>query len=54
MNRLPLFVLLAVIQGSVAIAAEPVTINVWPGKPPGETTKLYLAWSVMRHLSGAA
>ena len=42
MNRLPLFVLLAVIQGAVAIAAEPVTINVWPGKPPGETKELAL------------
>ena len=37
MNRLPIFVFLAAICGSVANAAEPVTINVWPGKPPGET-----------------
>lgn len=40
MNRMQLFVLLAVIHSSVVIAAEPVTHNVWPSKPPGETKEL--------------
>jgi acetyl esterase/lipase len=37
MKRLSLLVLLAAICGSSVIAAEPLTINVWPGQPPGET-----------------
>ncbi|MEK6260011.1 MAG: alpha/beta hydrolase [Planctomycetota bacterium] len=40
MKRLSLLVLLAATCGSAAIAAEPLTINVWPGKPPGETKLL--------------
>ena len=40
MKRLPLMLLLAMTCGSVVIAAEPLTINVWPGKPPGETKEL--------------
>ena len=40
MNRLPMIVLMAAISGSVASAAEPIAINVWPGKPPGETKEL--------------
>ena len=40
MKALPLFASLAVICGSIAAGAEPSTINVWPGKPPGETKEL--------------
>lgn len=37
MKRLLLLVLLAATCCSVVVAAEPLTINVWPGKPPGES-----------------
>ena len=38
----PLLILacLAALSGSVAFSAEPLTINVWPGKPPGDTKEL--------------
>ena len=38
----PLLILacLAALSGSVACGAEPLTINVWPGKPPGGTKEL--------------
>jgi acetyl esterase/lipase len=29
-----------VFHGSIATSAEPLTFNVWPGKPPGETKEL--------------
>jgi acetyl esterase/lipase len=32
--------LLALSTGSLGLAGEPVTINLWPGKPPGETKEL--------------
>ncbi len=32
--------LLSLFCGSLALSAEPLTINVWPGKPPGETKEL--------------
>ena len=40
MRALPSFVVMAMICGSLALGAEPLTINVWPGKPPGETNEL--------------
>ncbi len=40
MKPLPLFALLTALAGSVALGAEPLTLNVWPGKPPGETKEL--------------
>lgn len=40
MNRLPWLLLLAFAVPLGAHAAEPVTLNVWPGKPPGETKEL--------------
>ena len=40
MFRVSLFVLLVVIRGSLSQASEPVTLNVWPGRPPGETKEL--------------
>ena len=38
----PLLILacLAAISGSVTFGAEPLTINVWPGKAPGDTKEL--------------
>ena len=35
-----LTLLLFLIGSSVGFAEEPITINVWPGKPPGETKEL--------------
>ncbi|MCX7419289.1 MAG: alpha/beta hydrolase [Planctomycetia bacterium] len=32
--------LLSLLCGPLAFTAEPLTINVWPGKPPGETKEL--------------
>lgn len=40
MKPLPLFALLIALGGSFAFGAEPLTLNVWPGKPPGETKEL--------------
>ncbi len=40
MKPLPLFTLLVALGASVAFGAEPLTLNVWPGKPPGETKEL--------------
>ncbi len=40
MRAVSSFVFMAVICGSLALGAEPLTINVWPGKPPGETNEL--------------
>ncbi len=40
MKPLPLFAGLIVLGGSFAFCAEPLTLNVWPGKPPGETKEL--------------
>ncbi len=45
MKRLSLLVLMAatcssVVMASDVMASEPLTINVWPGKPPGETKEL--------------
>ncbi len=40
MKQLCLLVLLAATCGSVVIGAEPVVINVWPSRPPGETKEL--------------
>ncbi|TXT33722.1 MAG: xylanase [Planctomycetota bacterium] len=40
MKPLPLFAVLAALGASVAFGAEPLTLNVWPGKPPGETKEL--------------
>lgn len=40
MKSLPLLAVLVVLGGSVAFGAEPLTLNVWPGKPPGETKEL--------------
>ncbi len=40
MNRLLWLLLLAVVVPSVGEADEPVTLNVWPGKPPSETKEL--------------
>ncbi len=31
---------LVALSASITIAAEPLTINVWPGKPPGDTKEL--------------
>lgn len=38
----PLLILacLAALSGSAVFGAEPLTINVWPGKPPGDTKEL--------------
>ena len=38
--RFPFAVLLLVQLHGAAIAAEPITLDVWPGKPPGETKEL--------------
>ena len=40
MKRLPRLLLLAITCCSTALAAEPITVNVWPSKPPGETKEL--------------
>ncbi len=40
MKLLPLFALLTIICGSIGFGAEPLTINVWPGKPPGDSIEL--------------
>lgn len=40
MKPLLIFALLFAIAGHVAFGAEPQTINVWPGKPPGDTKEL--------------
>lgn len=40
MIRLLWLLLLAVVVPSVGRAVEPVTLNVWPGKPPGESKDL--------------
>ena len=40
MKPLPLFALLIALGGSFAFGAEPLTLDVWPGKPPGETKGL--------------
>ena len=40
MKYLTLFALLTALAGSIASGAEPLTLNVWPGKPPGETKEL--------------
>ncbi len=40
MKSLPLFTLLIVLGGPFVFGAEPLTLNVWPGKPPGETKEL--------------
>ena len=40
MKPLPLFALLIALGGSFAFGAESLTLNVWPGKPPGETKEL--------------
>ncbi len=40
MNRLPGLLLLVGVCSSTGFAAEPLTLNVWPGKPPGETKEL--------------
>jgi acetyl esterase/lipase len=40
MNIIRLCTVLALTWGSNARAADPVTINVWPDKPPGETKEL--------------
>ncbi len=42
MKSLPLFALLIALGGPFALGAEPLTLNVWPGKPPGETKELSL------------
>jgi acetyl esterase/lipase len=40
MKRCSVLVLLAMSCSCVAMAGEPETINVWPGKPPGEVKEL--------------
>ena len=40
MKALRLLTLLALTCRPFLAAAEPLTINVWPGKPPGETKDL--------------
>lgn len=40
MKIFPLLALLVVLEGAVVFGAEPLTLNVWPGKPPGETKEL--------------
>jgi len=40
MKPLPLFTLLIALEGLIVFGAEPLTFNVWPGKPPGETKEL--------------
>ena len=40
MKRLSLLLLFAAACCSTLNAAEPLTLNVWPGKPPGETKEL--------------
>lgn len=40
MKTLPLLALLAALTRPDAFGAEPLTLNVWPGKPPGETKEL--------------
>lgn len=40
MKPLPLFTLLIALGGSIAFGAEPLTLNVWQGKPLGETKEL--------------
>ena len=40
MKRLLILACLAAFSGSVAFGAEPLTINVWPGKPPGDNKEL--------------
>lgn len=40
MKPLPLFALLIALGGSIAFGVEPLTLNVWPGKPPGEIKEL--------------
>ena len=40
MKLLLTFAVLTVLSGSIALSAEPLTINLWPGKPPGDTKEL--------------
>ncbi|MFO1040388.1 MAG: alpha/beta hydrolase [Planctomycetaceae bacterium] len=40
MKKAFLLLLLAISSMSPAVAAEPLVMNVWPGKPPGETKEL--------------
>ena len=40
MKRLSRLLLLATMCCSTTLAAEPLTLNVWPSKPPGETKEL--------------
>jgi acetyl esterase/lipase len=40
MKQLSLLVFLTASFGSVVIASEPLTLNVWPSKPPGEVKEL--------------
>ena len=40
MKRLSRLLLLTITCCSTAFAAEPITLNVWPSKPPGETKEL--------------
>jgi len=42
MKRLPRLLLLAITCCSTALAAEPITVNVWPSKPPGETKERFI------------
>lgn len=35
-----IFALLTALASQIACGAEPLTLNVWPGKPPGETKEL--------------
>lgn len=40
MKLLLIFALLTSLTSQIACGAEPLTLNVWPGKPPGETKEL--------------
>jgi acetyl esterase/lipase len=40
MKPLPMFAVMIAVGGSFVFGTEPLTLNVWPGKPPGETKEL--------------